>query len=226
MLSKCTIDGMKVYKYILEPIRSNMFIMVKNDEACVIDPHVSLEADELLNSAGVKKVYILLTHEHYDHISGVNHFRANWECTVIGNATTKEYLPNPKKNLSAFFKSMFFNKDEETIRKVECVFNEEFSCEADIGFEGRYRFGWNNCDVQLIETPGHSKGSICIVINEKYIFTGDSLVEGSPIITRLPGGSMKDYQMITKPFLEGLSKEMIVFPGHGIEGKLRDFDIA
>ncbi len=226
MLSKYTIDGMKVYKYILEPIRSNMFIMVKNCEACVIDPHVSLEADDLLKNKGVKKIYILLTHEHYDHISGVNHFRETWECVVIGNTVTKEYLPNPKKNLSAFFKSIFFNKDEETIKKAECVFDETYACNADIGFENIYQFCWNNYEVQLVETPGHSKGSICILIDDKYVFTGDSLVDGAPIITRLPGGSKKDYQNITKPFLEQLPKDMIVFPGHGTEGELCDFEIV
>ena len=219
-------DGMQVYKYVLEPIGSNMFIIIKNQMAFVVDPHVSLEADELLNQAGVKQVCILLTHEHYDHISGVNHFREYWECIVIGNATTKECLPNPRKNLSAYFKSMFFNKDEETIRMAENVFSEEFCCEAEIGFEREYRFQWNDCDVQLIETPGHSKGSICILINGTYIFTGDSLVDGASIITRLPGGSKKDYMSITKPFLEALSKDMIVFPGHGMEGKLCDFEIA
>lgn len=226
MLSRYTINGMQVYKYILEPISSNMFIMIKNQEACVIDPHVSADADDLLKRMGVEKIYIILTHEHYDHISGVNHFREIWECVVIGNAATKEYLPNPKKNLSAFFKSMFFGKDEEIIKKAESVFDEGYACDADIGFDCVYQFFWNDYELRLVETPGHSKGSICILIDDKYIFTGDSLVDGAPIITRLPGGSKKDYLNITKPFLEQLPKDLIVFPGHGAEGELCDFQIV
>ena len=77
-----------------------------------------------------------------------------------------------------------------------------------------------------METPGHSPGSICILINDKYIFSGDSLVDGNKVITRLPGGSRKDYNQITKPFLEGLSEDSIIFPGHGQEGCIKDFQIG
>ena len=226
MLSRYKIDGIEVYKYVLEPIDSNMYVMMSNYSACIIDPHINSEGDALLEQAEVKKIWIILTHEHYDHIAGVNHFREKYECVVISNAMAKEYLPNPRKNLSAYFKSMFFDKDEQTIQLAEQVFSEEYSCEADVGFEKEYILEWNGLDMHLIETPGHSKGSICIIVNGTYIFTGDSLVDGNPIITRLPGGSKRDYQNITKPFLEGLSKEMIVFPGHGMEGILSGFEIA
>ena len=74
----------------------------------------------------------------------------------------------------------------------------------------------------LRETPGHSTGSICIEVNKKYIFTGDSLVDGAKIITRLPGGSKKAYKEITKPYLDSLNKDVVVFPGHGNEGLIED----
>ena len=83
----------------------------------------------------------------------------------------------------------------------------------------------NLLKIRLIHTPGHSPGSICILINDKYIFTGDGLVEGNKVITKLPGGDRKKYNEITKPFLEKLSNQVVVFPGHGDEGVMRDFRI-
>lgn len=224
-MSNYKIDGAEIHRYILEPIKSNMYIIVKNGSALIIDPHVNPDADYLLRRRSINKIWIILTHEHFDHISGVNHFRENWDCTAICGHFAKEYLPNPKKNLSAYFKGMLIDKDEEITEAAQAVFDEEYSCFADIGFEGVYDFIWEGISLHLVETPGHSKGSICVLVNNQFVFTGDSLVEGNPIITRLPGGSKKDYLSVTKPFLEHLSKEIVVFPGHGTENNICRFEI-
>lgn len=226
MLSKYEIDGTQVYKYVLDAIDSNMYIWIRDNEACVIDPHINEDADEMLQQADVEKVWIILTHEHCDHILGVNHFRSHFDCTIIGSATAKDNVVNPSKNLSAYYRALLIDKDEETIQRAEQIFSEDYCCQVDIGFEKEYLFDCKGIKLHMIETPGHSTGSICIVVNDKYIFTGDSLVDGNPIITRLPGGSKKDYKNVTKPFLEGLSKDMIVFPGHGMEGRMSNFEIV
>lgn len=221
MISDFTIDGVEIHRYVFEPISSNMYIIIKNNTALIIDPHVNEEADGMLRQYEVDKIWIILTHEHFDHISGVNYFRENWSCTVICGQRAKDRLPDPSKNLAMYYEVLFINKECE---KIE--FDTEYRCYADIGFEGEYEFDWNGIDVHLVETPGHSKGSICIVMNKKYIFTGDSLVEDNEIITRLPGGSKEEYLSITKPFLDRLDKNMIVFPGHGKENILSTFVIT
>lgn len=226
MLSDYRIEGMEVDKYIWEPIKSNMYIMVKDDTALVIDPHISREAVEQLRQANVEKVWIILTHEHFDHISGVNHFRENWDCTVICGKQAKNSLPDPHKNLAAYFMAMMIGKEENVIQAAKQTVDEQYGCYADVGFEEEYDWEWNGLMVHLVETPGHSKGSICVLVNGKYLFSGDSLVGGNRIITKLPGGSKKEYQAVTKPFLEQLSADVIVFPGHGEEGKISDFDIV
>ncbi|MDE6433374.1 MAG: MBL fold metallo-hydrolase [Lachnospiraceae bacterium] len=226
MLSEFKVNELEIHKYILEPINSNMYLIVKNKSALIIDPHICQDAVEFLEQKTVEEIWIILTHEHFDHISGVNFFREHWSCTVLCGNHAKEYLTDPLKNLSAYFKSLLIDKDAETVRIAEEVFDENYSCYADIGFDGRYGFEWQGLDIQLIETPGHSKGSICILVEEQYVFTGDSLVADNAVITRLPGGSKKEYRLITKPFLEGLSKDTIVFPGHGKENILNRFEIT
>ena len=221
-----TIDNINMYKYVMPVIASNMYIVILDENALIIDPNENENAVKLLKESGVKDVTIFLTHEHFDHISGVNFFRKQWECTVYANNRCKELVQDPNKNLSAFFMAMFIDKTDEERKKAQELFKDDYSCYADIGFDEEYSMVWNGLSVKLIETPGHSQGSICILVNNKYLFSGDSLVDGNKVITRLPGGSKRDYNEITRPFLESLPQDMVVFPGHGTEGYLKDFELG
>ena len=62
---------------------------------------------------------------------------------------------------------MLIDKDEEITEAAQAVFDEEYSCFADIGFEGIYDFIWEGISLHLVETPGHSKGSICVLVNNQ-----------------------------------------------------------
>ena len=225
MECKYTINHMKVHKYIMPAITSNMYILIMDEQALVVDPHENDEAAELLESSGVKEITILLTHEHFDHISGVNFFREKWPCKTYGNNKCKEMVEDPAKNLAAFFMAIFISKPEEERQMAQSLFAEDYACQADVGFDKEYDMDFMGLSVKMMETPGHSPGSICILINDKYLFSGDSLVDGNKVITRLPGGSRKEYNQITRPFLESLPEDVIVFPGHGQEGYLKDFKI-
>ena len=226
MVSRYQINNIKVYKYIMPLITSNMYLLIIGKQALVIDPHEDGEVEELLNHHEVKEIVILLTHEHFDHISGVNFFRERWNCKVYGNQKCKEMVTDPAKNLSAFYMAMFITKSKEEQEMAQELFVEQYSCQVDVGFEETVEIEFGSLPIKMIETPGHSPGSICIIIDQKYIFTGDSLVGGNSVITRLPGGSRREYNEITRPFLEGLQEDMIVFPGHGEEGERKDFRIG
>jgi len=75
---------------------------------------------------------------------------------------------------------------------------------------------WNNHKLELTHIPGHSKGSSLIIIDDSFVFTGDSLLKDIPIITRFPGCSKEDYLAIALPLMrQKLNNEMTIFPGHG-----------
>lgn len=219
MVSCYKINDIKVHKYVMPFIESNMYILVLGKEALVIDPHEDDDAVRLLNQHHVETITILLTHEHYDHIFGVNFFKEKWECTVYGSKKCGERVQNPKANLSAFFQTMFITKSELEQAEAAELFCDEYTCRVDIDFEKELDLKVGSLSVRMIETPGHSPGSICILVNQAFLFTGDSLVEGNAVITRLPGGSKKEYNRVTKPFLESLPDDMVLFPGHGKEGR-------
>ena len=70
--------------------------------------------------------------------------------------------------------------------------------------------------LQLIHTPGHTPGHVCIYHEEsKTLFTGDTLFKESIGRTDLPGG---DYSWIMRSILDKiipLGGEVTFYPGHG-----------
>lgn len=210
-----------IHTYTFYPIDARMYLIVKNNKALVIDPCISEEALQLLKENDVAEILILLTHEHYDHISGVNWLRDNFPSVeVVCSSRCAQALPNPSKNLSKFWEILFIGKDEETQEYVRNMNIQPYSCEADRTFEGECRISWEGHSMWLKETPGHSAGSICIFLDENILFSGDSLVTGYPTVLRLPGGSKKDFRSVALPFFESLDQEMMVYPGHGERQKL------
>ena len=54
------------------------------------------------------------------------------------------------------------------------------------------------------------------------VFTGDTLIQDTSIITTFPGGNKVDYENITLPYLKRLRKDTIVMPEHGDPFILKD----
>ena len=218
---------MKIHTYCFYPIDSRMYIMLEGEKAIVIDPCISEEAMELLKKNNVSEILVLLTHEHYDHISGVNWLREGFpSVSVVCSAACMEALPSPSKNLSNFWEVLFIGKDEETQEFVRNMDIQPYSCEADESFTEERRIDWEGHSLYLKETPGHSRGSICIEMDEKILFSGDTLVTGYPTITRLPGGSKKEFKEMSLPYLRELDSELTVYPGHGEKQPLGMFELA
>lgn len=216
-----------IHTYSFYPIDARMYIILENEKALVIDPCISEEALTLLNENDIEEILILLTHEHYDHISGVNWLRENCSSVeVLCSDKCAAALPKPSKNLSIYWEILFMGKDEETREYVRNMNIQPYSCEADRKFEGEYEMSWEGHSLFLKETPGHSEGSICVLLDERALFSGDSLVNGHPTITRLPGGSKKEYAEITLPYLQSLNPELLVYPGHGNEQPLGQYNLC
>lgn len=215
------ISDERLYSFAFMPIDSKMYILLHEDQAIVIDPCISEEAKQLLISNNVSKVIIILTHEHYDHISGVNYFKKNFDCAVYCNNYCAKAIGLPRKNLSQYFPILFCMKDDYVQEQVSKMEVQPYSCNADKTFSDALAFDWNGHSISMIETPGHTQGSICICIDNAAVFTGDSLVNGNRVVTRLPSGSREKYADVTWPYLNSLNGEMMAFPGHGEPMELR-----
>ncbi len=206
-------EGMLIYQFVWNYIDANTYIIVVNEDLLVIDPISTDEFWEFIEKAGVKKAIVVLTHEHFDHICGLNGLRKKILCTVYAQKKCSQNIGSAVKNLSSAADVL-----AQLNEKVMCSGGkvESFVCEpAEIEMNNKLRFRWMGHDVLLIATPGHSEGSICVVVDDMIAFTGDSLL-CKPIITKLPGGSRKDYREIARPVLNQIVESVeMIFPGHG-----------
>lgn len=206
-------NKLKIRSYTSKLISSNMYIMEKDKKAIIIDPCIDKEALLYIQEKSITIDYIILTHEHYDHISGVNCFKELFGCKVICNKECANAIEHPKLNFSKYFDVLIevLPKDKDMTIPPEI---EPYSCMADMVFEKEKTIDWKGHKIELVSTPGHSKGSICIIVDNKYLFSGDSLLRDYPTITRLKGGSYKIYKENTLEFFKFLLPETIVYPGH------------
>ncbi len=229
-----TINNCEIYQYTLPLMDANMFVMVLNGSALIIDPVINENADKVLRAMGVQDITIILTHEHFDHISGVNFLRDLVEpdaCRVIATKECADMIKDPDKNLSRFFEAMFITRSEEERIKAMEIFDKNYSCEADITFDDSMTYTWQDLRIRMIKTPGHSPGSICTEIYDEEgallaVATGDSLVQGNKVVTRLPGGDKTAYREYTQPYLESIPADTLILPGHGSISYMKDLELG
>ena len=94
----------------------------------------------------------------------------------------------------------------------------------------------NPKNVGEIENPtvvGEAGSLVCgdmlklyLKINDKNVFSGDSLIPGQKTITRLPGGSKKLFIEKTLPYIEKLDIDSVIYPGHYNVVMLRNLKIT
>lgn len=223
-------ENNKIYVYGMPVLDSRMYILINDQdgkEALIIDPVISEDALPVLHT--LSHATVLLTHSHYDHISGMNWLRGQVECTLLCSECCAQKLTDPHKNLAAFAAILVMDKTEEEQKLFQSIMEQDYTCQADETYPKETCFPFGSYLAELTHTPGHSECSQCIRLTTskkglapEIVFTGDSLVNGHDIITRLPGGSKKDYKAVTKPYLDALAEDTLIMPGHGGWGQKKE----
>jgi hydroxyacylglutathione hydrolase len=201
----------KVERIINKPVASNCYIVYKEqaDDCLVVDPSYEngVYLQEILLSKGLKAVYIILTHEHFDHISSVEYLRDAFRCKLVSSIHTSENITNPKKNFSFFYDGVGYSCAPSDI----------------IVDRNEYILYWDDIPLQFYLTPGHSEGSICFMI-DKYFFTGDTMIMGHNAVVKLPGGNKEALRNSLAMIAAAINDDNIICPGHGNEFKLSEIN--
>jgi glyoxylase-like metal-dependent hydrolase (beta-lactamase superfamily II) len=193
---------MHIEKISNTPVTSNCYVIncSNSDDCIIIDP--GSNCNNILNNYlidnSLRPYKVILTHEHFDHIWGVLDLSTRYSFELISNENCKQAISNPKKNLSIFYDQVGFS----ITREVKTI--EELS----------YNFNWNNNNLFLFNTPGHSEGSICIQLNE-ILFCGDILIQNEKTVTKFPGGSSQKLTETLSKIKSDFSPETLILSGHG-----------
>ena len=156
-------------------------------------------------SVGSQIAGVFITHAHYDHIYGINRLiEAFPACIVFASEQTKEGLFSDKLNLS------FYHEDP-------IIFN---GSNVQILHENNKIELFNNCYLEVIETPGHNWGCLTFKV-ENYLFTGDSFIPNVEVVTKLKGGNKEANKKSLQKIMDNISNETIVCPGHGMMTKIK-----
>lgn len=214
-----------IYRSIFAPVKSNMFTILTNKEAVVFDPCVDEDLLHLLSEKKIEKVHILLTHEHYDHTSGVNWLKENIKTDLFCHKECAFSIARKEMNNPALIAFVLAAEDRKDGGHRYKDFKREFqpyTIDTDKTFSSHHNFIIGDLDFQVYSTPGHCPGAACYQLFEKIVFTGDTLLQNDPVITRFPESDKAIYESVTLPYLQSLSKDSIIMPGHGDPFILKD----
>lgn len=190
---------MKIDTIVTGEIETNTYII--HDENCgnaiVIDPGDDMQTIDFLTREGLFCTDILITHGHFDHVYGVKGLVERFGAKVYIGARDAAGLYDSDVNLSYL--------DDVVVPPSK----------ADVLLKDGDVLDLNGIRFDVIETPGHSAGGVCYVIeSEKVIFTGDTLFRlgyGRTDIKNADFGELVN-SIINKLFaLEG---DYTVYPGH------------
>jgi hydroxyacylglutathione hydrolase len=190
----------------VEPFMKNGYVLgcETTKEGVIVDP--GDEADLLLEAArghDLRIVYILLTHAHMDHITGVGRAKAVTGAPVcLHQADDFLYRGVVQQGLA-----FGFHVDPQP--PVDSFYDGP----------GPWRFGELGAWVR--HTPGHSPGGVCLAVGrteddpQTSLFVGDTLFAGSIGRTDLPGGDLDTLLRSIREVLFRFPDDAPVYSGHG-----------
>ncbi len=189
---------MQIKKQRMGPLGTNCYLVwdEASQEAMLIDPAGRKERIcEFLDGFTGQVKYIVLTHGHPDHVSGV---KAAKEITQAPALIHRLDAP------------MLDEHDNMIARYLGIT---EPLPQADRLLEGGEKLQLGKLTFEVIHTPGHTEGGI-VLFGEGVLFSGDTLFAGSIGRYDLPGGNWEVLKDSLRRLMT-LPSDTVVYPGHG-----------
>lgn len=186
---------------------TNMYVIAdeQTKEGILIDAGAGM--DKIVNyidNMGIKIKYVVLTHCHVDHVADLRTFRKEYpRVPIVINEDDKKGLADASINM------------------CDMLGIENNFLDADITVKDGDILQFGNMEAKIIHTPGHTAGSMCILIKDA-LFSGDTLFRGTYGRTDLNTGSEREIMWSIKDKLLQLPDDTIVYPGHGATTIIKD----
>ena len=182
------------------PVAENTFIFRRDgsDRGLIVDP--GDEPDKLLKaieSLNLQLDGILLTHTHFDHVGAV---------APVARATGAEvWVPEIEKGVLADINSYVLFPGIGPFEDYE----------AEHTVSGGEKLELAGFEIDVLFTPGHSPGHVTYAVaDERALFSGDVLFQGSVGRTDLPGGDWDTLLGSIRTLVDSYPEDTTVYPGH------------
>ncbi len=168
-------------------------------EAIVVDPGDNIdEIERLLAADGLRVKAILITHAHIDHIGGAAKLKAHTGAPVYMN----------RRDMALY--------REIDVQAAWLGMETPDMTAIDVDAREGDKIQLGPAEMQFIETPGHTQGSISLWIpTERKLAAGDTLFFDSIGRTDLPGGDSQAILRSIRDKILVLPEDTVVIPGHG-----------
>ena len=163
---------------------TNSYIVGEGDLA-VIDPGPAIDAhvDALRAVVGTRLKWILCTHTHLDHSPAARALKEATGAKIAGRVCAQDG-----------------RQDADFI--------------PDRGLGDGDSIAIGGATLRAVHTPGHASNHLCYLLEEqKLLFTGDHVMQGSTVVISPPDGDMQAYFASLEKLLE-LNLDALA-PGHG-----------
>jgi hydroxyacylglutathione hydrolase len=174
----------------------NMYLVKDGNHYVAIDAGIRKGAvkDELkkLDIDPDNVTAVLLTHSDSDHAGGISLF----EKAVIYLPEDEEQVINGETGRFLWFGNKIDTDNYKLLK------------------DKSFRIG--DLKIRMVPTPGHTAGSTCYIVNEKYLFTGDAVALSNGIITRFPKIINKNARKAKRSMdnITGLDGVQYIFTAH------------
>lgn len=194
-----------VQRFICNMLDENCYVVSDETKECVIIDCGAFYDEErvaivdYIRTNGLTPKRLLATHGHLDH--------------NFGNTTIFEQF-GLRPEIAKEDERMMNNLHAQAETFYHMQLEEEYPAVGRF-FEEDENITFGKQTLQIIPTPGHSRGSVCFYNKkENVLFTGDTLFQMSIGRTDLQGGSMMQIIQSLRTLAQ-LPDETIVLPGHG-----------
>ncbi|MCI6476048.1 MAG: MBL fold metallo-hydrolase [Mucispirillum sp.] len=196
---------MQIERLTLKLLAENCYIYHNDKECIVFDPGSDFEhIKSFIEKKNLSVNQILLTHCHFDHVGAVSDLKDYFNTKVMCHKDDIEMLNSANKSAANY-----------GLMPVKIPEIDGFLNDNDI-------ICFNNADIKVIHTPGHSAGSVCFYVEEdKFLVSGDTLFLESVGRTDFPSGSQSDLDNSILNKLYILPDDTMVLPGHGFHTTIK-----
>jgi glyoxylase-like metal-dependent hydrolase (beta-lactamase superfamily II) len=209
------------------PLAPNVYLVVDGGQGALIDAgypdegSVKLRLEYLQGMAGpsagsgqaLKLSHIIVTHHHIDHCGGAHALRQATGARICLHPTEARLLADWRSDAAA---DVDIPSEPQTMaERLHAWRRATAQASADRLVQGRDTIQVGGLTIEVIDTPGHTLGSICLYLrDEGVLFTGDTVLGlGTVAILPPPHGDMAFY-MQSLERLKGYQATLLC-PGHG-----------
>lgn len=193
---------MQIQKITGGPLPTNCYFLTddKTGQTAVIDPgFFDTRLEQEAQQHDVQK--ILLTHGHFDHITGVHKLVELTGAEIYMDAEESCFPTDGTLNLSA---SM-------SLPPIE-------SFQPNVLLQDGDTISLGSLTIQVLHTPGHTRGGCCYLVGDA-LFSGDTVMCGTVGRTDFPTGNYEDI-LNSAQRIASLTGNDRVLPGHEMETTL------